>query len=70
MLQEPKFSDSNPAEDDGLLRAIKISSTTSFGGVVKLSAPRHFYGTLKNPRSIPVGKIHGHFLPSFSLLCY
>jgi hypothetical protein len=29
---DPKFSGSNPAEDDGFLRAIKIRSTTSFGG--------------------------------------
>jgi hypothetical protein len=30
---------SNPAEDNGLLRAIKICSTTSFGGVVKPLVP-------------------------------
>jgi hypothetical protein len=31
---DPSFAGSNPAEDDGLLRAIKIRSTTSFGGEV------------------------------------
>jgi hypothetical protein len=28
----PRFTGSNPAEDDGILKAIKIHSTTSFGG--------------------------------------
>jgi hypothetical protein len=32
---------SNPAESDGFLRAIKIRSTTSFGGKVKQSVPCH-----------------------------
>jgi hypothetical protein len=36
---DPRFADSNPAEDDGFLRVIKIRSTTSFGGEVKPSAP-------------------------------
>jgi hypothetical protein len=35
----PKFTGSNPAENDGFLRTIKIRST-SFGGEVKPSAPR------------------------------
>jgi hypothetical protein len=30
---------SNPAEDDGFLRAIKIRGTTSFGGDVKSLVP-------------------------------
>jgi hypothetical protein len=34
-----RFMTSNPAEDNGFLRAIKIRSTTSFGGEVKLSVP-------------------------------
>jgi hypothetical protein len=35
---------SNPAEDDGLIRAIKISTTTSFGGEVKSFVPcRRFF---------------------------
>jgi hypothetical protein len=33
----PKFVVSNPAEDDGFLRAINIRSMTSFGREVKLS---------------------------------
>jgi hypothetical protein len=37
----PKLTGSNPAEGDGLLMAIKIHSTTSFGGEVKPSAPCH-----------------------------
>jgi hypothetical protein len=54
--------------------AIKIHSTMSFGGEVKLAVPywkilRH----VKNPHSIKglfVGKIYGYFLPSFFLLHY
>jgi hypothetical protein len=37
----PKVLGLNAAEDNGLLRAIKIRSTTSFGGGVKPSAPCH-----------------------------
>jgi hypothetical protein len=33
---DPRFAGSNPAEDDRFLRVIKIRSTTSFGGEVKL----------------------------------
>jgi hypothetical protein len=36
---DPRFAGSYPAEDDGSLRAIKIRSTTSFGGKVKKSVP-------------------------------
>jgi hypothetical protein len=36
---DPRFAGSNPAEDNGLFRAIKIHSTTSFGGEIKSSAP-------------------------------
>jgi hypothetical protein len=36
-------------EDDGFLMAIKISSTTSFGGEVKLSFSCKIYGMLKIP---------------------
>jgi hypothetical protein len=31
---DTRFAGSNPAEDDGFLRVIKIRSTTSFGGEV------------------------------------
>jgi hypothetical protein len=34
---EPSFAGSNPAEDDGFLRAIKIRSTPSLGTKVKPS---------------------------------
>jgi hypothetical protein len=33
------FAGSNPAEDDGILRTIKIRITNFFGGKVKKSAP-------------------------------
>jgi hypothetical protein len=36
---DPRLSGSNPAEDEGFLRAIKLRSTTYFGGKVKPSAP-------------------------------
>jgi hypothetical protein len=36
---DPRFAGSNPAESGGFLKAIKIRSTTSFGGEVKPSAP-------------------------------
>jgi hypothetical protein len=36
---EARFGDSNPTEDDGFLRAIKIRKMFSFGGKVKLEAP-------------------------------
>jgi hypothetical protein len=36
---DPRFAGSNPAEDDGFLRVIKIRSMTSFGGEVKPSVP-------------------------------
>jgi hypothetical protein len=65
-----KFGGSNPDEDDGFLRAIKIRSTSSFGGEVEPLAPfRKFSRHIKNPYSmkeILVGKIHGNFSPSFS----
>jgi hypothetical protein len=47
---DPRFTGSDPAQNDGILRAIKIHSKLSFGGEVKPSAPvRKIYGTLKNP---------------------
>jgi hypothetical protein len=46
---EPKFMDSNPTEGDGLLWAIKVCSTTSFKGEVKLLTPcRKIFGMSKN----------------------
>jgi hypothetical protein len=46
----PSFEGSNPAEGDGLLMAIKIRSTASFGGEVKPSATcRKILLHLKNP---------------------
>jgi hypothetical protein len=34
---DPRFAGSNPVEDDGFLRVIKIRSTNSCGGEVKPS---------------------------------
>jgi hypothetical protein len=36
---DPRFAGSNTAEDDEFVMAIKIRSTTSFGGEVKSSVP-------------------------------
>jgi hypothetical protein len=62
------------AEDDGFLRAIKTHSMTSFQGKVKPMVPCHkILRHVRNPYSmkeIPVGKIHGHFSPSFILWIY
>jgi hypothetical protein len=38
---------SNPAEDDGFLRVIKIRGTTSFGAEVKPSVPCHGFTACK-----------------------
>jgi hypothetical protein len=49
---DPRFAGSNPAEDDGFLRVIKIRSTTSFGGEVKPSVPcRRFTACKRTLRS-------------------
>jgi hypothetical protein len=37
----PKVCRFKPGQGDGFLRLIKIRSTPSFGGDVKLEAPRH-----------------------------
>jgi hypothetical protein len=37
----PRFEGSNPARDNGILNAIKIRGTTSFGGEVTPSVPCH-----------------------------
>jgi hypothetical protein len=36
---EPKVRGFNTAEDNGFIRAIKVCSTTSFGGKVNSSVP-------------------------------
>jgi hypothetical protein len=59
---------SNPAEDVGFLRAIKILSMTSSGGEVKPSVPCHKFVQhavepyYKYEKRYLVGKINGHFL--------
>jgi hypothetical protein len=58
---------SNPADDDGLLRVIKIHSMTSFKGEVKLVVPCcKILWHVKDPYSmkeILSGQISGHFSP-------
>jgi hypothetical protein len=49
MPLDPRFAGSNPAEVDGVLRAIKIHRTTSFRGEVKLSVPCRKILHVKNP---------------------
>jgi hypothetical protein len=46
---DPRLAGSNPAEDDGLLRAIKIRSTASFTEVKSSVYVVKFYGMLKFP---------------------
>jgi hypothetical protein len=61
-----------PGRGQWILMAIKIRSTTFFGGEVKPSVPcRKFLRLVKDPYHVKetvVGIIHGHFSPSFSLL--
>jgi hypothetical protein len=45
---DPRFTGSNPAEDNGFLRVIKICSMTSFGGEVKSSVPCRRFTAWKN----------------------
>jgi hypothetical protein len=65
---------SNQAEDTGFLRAIKVCSTTSFRGEVKLAVPcRKILQHVKDPcsmKEILTGYIHGHFLQNFFMLHY
>jgi hypothetical protein len=50
LTSHPRLVDPNPAEDDGFIKAIKIQSSTSFGGEAKPSVLcRKIYGLLKNP---------------------
>jgi hypothetical protein len=61
----PKVQGSNPTEDDSLLRAIKIRSTTSFVEKAELPALcrnilRHVKETYRYEKTYFVGKIHGH----------
>jgi hypothetical protein len=67
---DPRFTGSNPADDDGFLRALRIRSTTFFER--NESRPSHvvrYYGMLQDPydmNEILVAKIHGYLLPGFS----
>jgi hypothetical protein len=65
---------SNPAEDDEVLRAIQIRSTTFFGGEIKPTIPcRKILQHIKyldSMKEILVGKIHGYFSLSFFMLRY
>jgi hypothetical protein len=64
----------NPAEVNGLLKAIRIHSINSFGGKIKLSVPcRKISRHVKNPfgmAEILRRKLKGYFSPNFSLLPY
>jgi hypothetical protein len=64
----PKHRGLEPGQGDGILKAIKIRSTLSFGWEVKPEVPfRRFYGMLKNSSS-PTGtyRINFNFLRPFS----
>jgi hypothetical protein len=69
---DPRFASSNPADDYGFLRVIKISSTIFFGGKAKPSSSCcKILQHVKDPYSmieILVDNIHGHF--SLFLLLY
>jgi hypothetical protein len=44
-----EFAGSNPAEDSGFLRAIKIHSMTSFGAEIRSSVPCKVLRNVKEP---------------------
>jgi hypothetical protein len=67
---DPSFAGSNPAEDNRLLKAIEVRSTTSFGEEVKSSAScREISQPFKEPRGVlkryNVGKSLGTFFVKF-----
>jgi hypothetical protein len=65
----PKFAGSNPAEDDGFIRAIQSVALTSFGGEVKPAVPRSkIYGILKITTGVKRDTSYAkfsHLWPSF-----
>jgi hypothetical protein len=70
-----RFTGSNPAVDDGFLRARKIRSTTSFDVEAKPSVPcretlRHVEEPYEYERYTPKGKNHCNFLAKFISLRY
>jgi hypothetical protein len=64
---DPRFVGSNTAEFNGFSRAIKICSTTSFRGEVKLAIScckvLHHVKDPYSMKEILVRKIHRHFSP-------
>jgi hypothetical protein len=67
---DPSFAGSNPAEDNRILKAKEVRSTTSFGGEVKPSAScREISQSFKEPRGVLkryiVGKSVGTFFAKF-----
>jgi hypothetical protein len=71
----PRFAGSNPGDEDGFLRAIKILSKTSFGGDARPSPPcRRILRHVKDPYTYGkryfVGKILWPYLVKFILLRY
>jgi hypothetical protein len=65
-----QFADSNRAEEDEFLKAIKIRSLTSFGGEVKPSAPCRKILPLPSMRQIFRWQHSREFLAKFLLHCY
>jgi hypothetical protein len=67
---------SNPAEDDGFLRAIKVCSTTSFGGMssrrlhVVIGILQHVEDPCGYERGTSYAKFISHFFAKFLLLRY
>jgi hypothetical protein len=62
---DPRLAGSNPAEDNGFLRVMKISSTTSFGREIKPAVKNscRYEEILRRQNSLP-------FLAKFILLRY
>jgi hypothetical protein len=66
---DPRFASSNPIQEDGFLREIKILSTTFFIGEAVFPSPCRNILHVKEPCGIKKRfrwKVHRHFSPSFS----
>jgi hypothetical protein len=58
---DPRYAGSNPAEDDGLLIAIKIRITPSFGGEFKLSVSCKILRHVKEPYNHRIDNLQAKF---------
>ena len=53
--QDPRFTDSNPAEADGFFQDVKILSTSPPGGTLSWGPDSEISGSLKNLKPEKIG---------------